>query len=412
MFRVCTILFVALLLPTFLAVSALGTKTRADAAQTLRFVDDGPLSLSISKSNDIEDKVVTIHNEGPEGGTLQFSARLGDSTNTIVPDALSITAVPATLERAGVESFKLSFTPSPEYRKKVRDLSGHLVVVVERHPNIAPGTRPLKVSTVRTSEIDPFVEPVANPGRLLTTLGVVALGFVFLRWILRGREARQTKLHYYLGSATWKFSESWASSLTAIGAVLGSVISANLLVSDPELLRKSEYIALNVLFLTLIVGATALYNGTRMLKLPAKKEKAEPYYHGWVWSYLASSAIIFGAVLGELLVTVMFLAEIDRQNTVSSSVITCFVVLVAILMLVAATYMWRTTRDTLVNEAKDPNAEPPESPDGGRRQKGEVVVRMAKADGTMTDLDLGDLLGDLDVALPVRAEPPRPWTLP
>ena len=76
------------------------------------------------------------------------------------------------------------------------------------------------------------------------------------------------KLFDRMGGGDWKFTESWASTLTALGGILSNVLATQVLPSDTdtEKLTKSTYIVYGLMFAAVIVVGTGLYNSLRTQK--------------------------------------------------------------------------------------------------------------------------------------------------
>ena len=68
-----------------------------------------------------------------------------------------------------------------------------------------------------------------------------------------------------MGTGDWKFTESWASTLTALGGILGIILAADLLPSktSAEKLVAGTFTTYNLMFAIVIVIGTALYNTFR-----------------------------------------------------------------------------------------------------------------------------------------------------
>lgn len=145
----------------------------------------------------------------------------------------------------------------------------------------------------------------------------------------------QTRLRERMGTGSWKFSESWASTLTASGAVLGLILAVEVLPKKTEI-PKDDYVMLELMFGVIVVAATLFYNAIRWpkevaieeeeivetvtreqtdpekTKVEHKKQKKKAVENmGLVLFFLIASLLILWAVLGQLVTTYYLLTEID-----------------------------------------------------------------------------------------------------
>jgi hypothetical protein len=129
--------------------------------------------------------------------------------------------------------------------------------------------------------------------------GVIALVF-WLFWAY----AAGPKFRWQVGDVKWDFTKSWASTLTAVGALLGTTLSAGSILGGAA--GKSEFGGLNLLFGFMVVLAPLFYQTTRYVR--AGKFTTDGPNPGMVWSFLIANALTFWAVLGEV-ATIFVLAR-------------------------------------------------------------------------------------------------------
>jgi hypothetical protein len=71
-------------------------------------------------------------------------------------------------------------------------------------------------------------------------------------WLTCG--AIRAALKTAIGDASWDFSKSWASNITVVGAILGTVLSAKILPTPTAVVDSPNgYTALSLLFGALVV---------------------------------------------------------------------------------------------------------------------------------------------------------------
>lgn len=107
-----------------------------------------------------------------------------------------------------------------------------------------------------------------------------------------------------LGTLDFDFKTSFASTLTAVGALLGTIVSAGVLPDDTVNLSKDAFVALNLLFGVAIVVAGLVYSALQrpvwVDKAGSDPPKQERKQQGHVGSFMIACFITVWAVLGEL----------------------------------------------------------------------------------------------------------------
>lgn len=147
--------------------------------------------------------------------------------------------------------------------------------------------------------------------------------------VLDARKRSGAKWCDKLGPPGWRFSESWASSLTAILALFHALFAQNLLSAD-SFMPKADYAALSAMFGALVLAAPLVYLATARLK-----EGTELQLQGLVAGFVVGAFLVLWAVIGQLLLTALLAVDVGRQN-LNVGIASVFVVL-SIAALVAAT---------------------------------------------------------------------------
>jgi hypothetical protein len=121
-----------------------------------------------------------------------------------------------------------------------------------------------------------------------------------------------------MGPGKWDYNQSWASTITGMGLILGSVLSAQVLPAAPIHLPKQSYGALGVLFAALIVLAPLLYNMVRFPVQvhpdPKQPDKTEIQYQGFVGVFLVASTLTVWGATGQLITIGLLFDEIRRMG--------------------------------------------------------------------------------------------------
>src|SRR5438309_5536656 len=123
-----------------------------------------------------------------------------------------------------------------------------------------------------------------------------------------GRTLSLSALREQIGPANYDFSKSWASSITVVGALLGTILGAKGVVpGKTHYLPAPDYAALNLLFGVLVVLAPFLYRATsRPSSVTSPQGTPDTQYQGFVFGFLLATWLTVWAVVGEV-VTIFFL---------------------------------------------------------------------------------------------------------
>jgi hypothetical protein len=156
--------------------------------------------------------------------------------------------------------------------------------------------------------------------------------------------SKRIKLTAKMGPVNWKFGDSWASNLTAAGALLGTVLGASLLAERRLYVSKDWFTALNLYFGALVVVAPFVYASIRVAKKPYPAGDKEPEYVGFVGTFLLCCAITLWAVLGEVLTIGLFLME--AKSVLPAGALIVAGVLLTVIFVLAIWYAWTTMRWT------------------------------------------------------------------
>lgn len=199
---------------------------------------------------------------------------------------------------------------------------------------------------------------------LLFTLGlpivsiiIVVAGYSLAK--LRFQELSSISLLTRMGTSSWKFNESWASTLTAVGAILGLILAAEVIPKQPQTFSTTTYVMLNLLFGAGIVAATLTYNAIRWPKNVDVFEKGHPVIvdgervqttenQGFVLVFLIASSMTLWALFGQLLTTWLLLDEITRP--LSPFVETFARIVIPLSAFLAAVYGIASIPWTLINQ--------------------------------------------------------------
>lgn len=185
-----------------------------------------------------------------------------------------------------------------------------------------------------------------------------------------------------LGPPNWDFSNSWGSTFAAVGALLGTVLSAGIL-SNPRLMSSNSYAGCNLFFGGLVIIAPFVFAATRSVDptQPAS-DGSGVAYDGTAWFFLISSAVTLWAVIGELWVVMLLSWEF-----LHGPVAICCIVFLCVVEALVLRYGQSSIRAVLKVQAIT-------------REAHQAYVNQIKADARLTD----------EQAALVRMKPPR-WNV-
>lgn len=135
-------------------------------------------------------------------------------------------------------------------------------------------------------------------------------------WFLRRLHAPKCKAS--VGELVWEFSKSWASTLTVALGLYPLLVSFDPLPASPTLfVDKSAYSLLAVLFAGLVAAAPLAFLARA---LPATVEEADTtriILNGDVCGLTWSVALLFWAVIGQMLVAGTLTVDLIAHSTIS-----------------------------------------------------------------------------------------------
>jgi hypothetical protein len=145
-----------------------------------------------------------------------------------------------------------------------------------------------------------------------------------------------TRLSGDLGPFDWDFSQSWATSLTIVGAILGMVLSGTDIPLTGNSVNRTDFVTLNLVFGVLAVAGPFTWSTLRR----GSRANGTGRSIGTVRGFLLASALVLCATLGELGTLVTF--AVTQQNGPARVILA---VVFASLMALSLLYAWRTMLD-------------------------------------------------------------------
>lgn len=327
---------------------------KANAQSSLSFLGD-PLELQIKEDEKEIPAQVIVRNDSAQSTDLRFSAVLRDSNKKWLRE-VDINPQSTRVERYSVTPIDLKIDKT-QFEGLALPLKGFLIVSAATETNgeevrIAPGTLSL---TVSKPKVLPSKVLGISPINLLITIPFV-VSFLLVALCARKVFANSAKtlirkedpklgLLSTLGSElSLDFTKSWASLLTvgtAIVAALASAQGAQVFPAVRPYIAQQQTAGMALFFAGMIAFGPTLYNFLRrqrrtadpaqpayayrveepegrlvyFLKSPSSAKPAdastEPQLQGYVLTFLLSSALTLGALLGQLSVGGILIYQID-----------------------------------------------------------------------------------------------------
>jgi hypothetical protein len=145
-------------------------------------------------------------------------------------------------------------------------------------------------------------------------LGAFAIALLYLLialYVLRKSLAQS------FGAPQWSFSTSFATNFTVGAGLLTPLLGANAITDELHYMTKLDYALLAILFAALLLLAPAIYwFFSRPRPGASEEDQASSAPEGSVGLFLATSALMIAAVLGQLITVGLAAAEIGFRGDI------------------------------------------------------------------------------------------------
>jgi hypothetical protein len=160
------------------------------------------------------------------------------------------------------------------------------------------------------------------------------------------------------------FSTSFASTLTAVQALLGTVIAASVLPEQTTTLSQAAFIALNLIFGAGVVVAGLVYAALQVPKWtdvdpPAGQQvtRQRVQMEGTVTGFLIASFVTIWAVFGELWTMWLLFDELSQDQGFSATALLVVKIMIGISAVTVAVYTV-TRIPSIVDSERDKDGQP------------------------------------------------------
>jgi hypothetical protein len=319
------------------------------ASTAIKIIASGDLSVDLGPTPGTATVSVALYNQSASDAAVILSLVIPGKN----AGAVTVDPSPIMVKKGEVAPVEVKLMR----KKESATLAAFLVATM----NGGSDSLPISVKAV--------VAPISDLPWMIGRLALMAAAAVFIVVVLL-KLAILRELGSVVGNVGWDFDKSWATSVTTIGAVLGTVASAGLLPEEPELLSKESAAGLTLLFGVIAVLAPFLYIATARL---SKDADGAMQVDGYFLFFLISSFVTTVAVFGELAtLSVLLLDGLVHDRPLDAIVpLGVFVAIAALLIAVYVTRSIWWIADTFV----DPPGRATSASSGRRRSSaGRVSV--------------------------------------
>jgi hypothetical protein len=320
----------------------------SDAA-SLSVAGPSPFPAQLSSPSQGGSRTATIHpvilNTGTAPASVTFSASLDVSTGNCADPAVTVTsdkATPITLAAGASVAPMLTITMT-QYCPGV---AGTIVVMG------GAGATPTSLRFALTNsvqETEYWYPIVAGLGA-----GVIFLAVMLI--LVAAIPGKFGKLGAVVATgSSWSFSSSWLTNITALGAVLGTVLGATGFLADvlPGT-DTGRFTGLSVLFGALVIAAPIVYlTASKWMFVSSSGGSPSPNANantdtlvsvGRVWGVIAAAAITVAGVIGELGTLVTLTDTTQGDDTAKDFVYAMLAVAAVIAVCYSVAFVWGVSK--------------------------------------------------------------------
>ena len=149
------------------------------------------------------------------------------------------------------------------------------------------------------------------------------------------------------GSATWSFSDSWASTFTGVSAVLGLFLALGLEFTVQTLDEKG-FALLNFFFAVVVLAAALVYKATGKTVTGDDGE----YFQGRLWAFLLAAFLTLWAVFGQISGFIAALFGLLPMEIASRLEFGLFILLMAMVAVLLVVHTYRSLDAILETQLK------------------------------------------------------------
>jgi hypothetical protein len=283
--------------------------TAADAQSAeLEFLAPDAVTANLSGETSKEWSV-WLENSSDRVVVPEFKVVLENSDGETAPATVEVSGEAKSIGANQVTRFRLTLTEASKS-------SGQLVALAD---GLSPASVPISVG------------PELDLSRGVNGALIIPFILAFILMIAAAiYGCRDADLLDAVGTAELEFSKSFATTLTAVGALLGTIIAAGVLPEDTVNLSKAGFTGLNLTFGIAVVVAGVVYSGIQRAFVEESDGKKAWKLKGFVIPFLIAALITVWAVFGELWTMWRLVEELGREEGFTDFAVTVVQVMLAI----------------------------------------------------------------------------------
>jgi hypothetical protein len=254
-------------------LSATSVASAATPQPPLSVLGSTPLSISGTKGEDVVEAKFTLLNAGDAAAKISIGFQ-ATSSEAVKVVSWSPEEVPAD----AAQRISVQFSGLEDLTEAV---TGQLVVTGGEAP------------VAQSIEIAPPPPDTSWPAILI--FGSLAATFLVAMFVIGAMRGQRSRLWKAAPNPKWSFS-SWATTLTAAGALLGTVLGQATFPTVPDKISKAELVNLNIFFALVLVVGPFLFEALRVFR----PEEAKNGRTGNNLTVLIACGFTVWAVIGQL----------------------------------------------------------------------------------------------------------------
>ena len=190
----------------------------------------------------------------------------------------------------------------------------------------------------------PIAADTGSPWLVYVIL-VAAFGAATIIALARWQSKREA-LACPLAQPSWSFSDSWASTLTVVGGLLGTVVASKAFPTTPTYLSNATLAGLSLIFAVFVLVAPIAYKAfqdrTETATSPTSPydpKTAPATYRGTVALFILASWLTMIGVFGQLITVIFILRELEHGSLPHGAFL-ILAIAAAFAAVLAAIYAW------------------------------------------------------------------------